>query len=256
MVLDADRMKVLGDNAVDLSTPPEGQDWVVPSDATPVAEATTKTPEEVAMEAQANMVADETLWANWKADVAPSAEEPSKEVVPEVTPKTPEEEADEIIKELLWDVEDATAEVTKAAADVADAGEEDYKKKADELEIKVTDMTTKMWTLTQAYRELLDQKNGLETVNEEYTRKMQIISNNSMLQDLLRWLYLKDKDANAMTNVWDTLKAMLKEYEGIDVDDLVAKTRQVSSQPSGDGIMSWASKSVNDLFWEGTVVDL
>jgi hypothetical protein len=62
-------------------------------------------------------------------------------------------------------------------------------------------------------------------MNEEYTRKMQIISNNSMLQDLLRGLYLKDKDANAMTNVGDTLKAMLKEYEGVDVDALVAKTR-------------------------------
>jgi hypothetical protein len=36
---------------------------------------------------------------------------------------------------------------------------------------------------------------------------------------------LKDKDANAMTNVGDTLKAMLKEYEGVDVDALVAKTR-------------------------------
>lgn len=259
MAFDADWLKVLGDDAVSMWTPNEGEEWVVPSDAAPTAEAqATLTPEQVAEQAQANIVADEVLWTDVPPTDVPLAGEEEVVLPAEALPtRTPEEEADAIIKELLWDVEEATAEVTAAVADVAQAKEwEDFKKKSDELELKVEDMTTKMWTLTQAYRDLLDQKNNLETINEEYTRKMQIISNNSMLQDLLRWLYLKDKDANAMTNVWDTLKAMLKEYDGIDVNALVAKTRGWETQPSWDSMAAWWASSMWGIFWEGDMIPL
>jgi hypothetical protein len=59
-----------------------------------------------------------------------------------------------------------------------------------------------------------------------------------------------------MTNVGDTLKAMLKEYEGVDVDALVAKTRGWESQPSWDSMASWGTSSMWGMFEEGDMIPL
>lgn len=73
------------------------------------------------------------------------------------------------------------------------------------------------------------EKNNIEAINEEFTQKMQIISDNPLMQDLLRGLYLQGKDQSAVTNVEATLKSLLKEQANIDVDELVEKVRGSSA---------------------------
>jgi vacuolar-type H+-ATPase subunit E/Vma4 len=180
--------------------------------------------------------------------------------------KTQEEldkEADEVIRQILWEAEQAEEEVKKQEEEITkkveETGNADLKQELETYKLKIEDMTAKNAALNKAYKDLLDQKTNLETMNDEFTRKMQLISDNPLLQDLMRWMYLQWRDPSAVTNIDATLKQLLKEYSDIDVDTLVGQARGNGARwlaPTDQSSLIGTNQAYKGLFWEGDVVPL
>lgn len=248
MAIDSDREKVLGENFINLAwtspllpdgnageTPPAPAEEIIPE--LPAEEATP--PEENKEETEEDKGKEEEI-----IDTPPQ--------------KSVDEEAEEIIRELLGEDEEEKKEEPKEEDDKK-WEEPNIKQELEDMKLQMEDKDMKLWTITSAYKKLLAEKNNIEAINEEFTQKMQIISDNPLMQDLLRGLYLQGKDQSAVTNVEATLKSLLKEQANIDVDELVEKVRGTSASkmsPWAWEAMMWANQVYEWLLWEGDIVQL
>ena len=264
MALDKDWLKVMGEDFIPMSakqvaTPEEENE-------TPVEVPTWEPVVEEAVDAP---VVEEP-WLPPEAPEEPATDveqeepTPATEEEPTAAPaKTPEEQAEDIINELLWDVAevgDDLKEQGKSIDDAIDKTEDtELKKELEALKIQNEDSSTKLAAVKTEYKKVLDKNMWLEARVEEFDSKMRIISDNPLLQDLIRWLYLWDTDATAITTVEWALKKLLKEHSDIDVDTLITQARWSAAQwlaSSEQEWIIWNNQAYKGLFDDGDVIPL